>query len=117
MDKFWQVLNDHSKCLICKRQTLHCTIFRQIFKRQRRLSLSTLENHVDNFEQALYDMSKSLIHKEYPCIDQKTGKQQAPPSPVPTPHGQGLSSPGYPAWSWTILWITVNKPCMTTLSG
>ena len=27
-------------------------------ERQQRLSLSTLDNHVDNFEQALYDITK-----------------------------------------------------------
>ncbi|WP_233590036.1 hypothetical protein, partial [Acidovorax sp. FJL06] len=75
------------------------------------------DNHVDNFGQALYDWPKSLIGNEYPCIDQKTGNQQMPSRPGQHPRSQGRLGPGYPARHWTILWITVNKPCMTTLSG
>ena len=32
------------------------------------LSLQALDNHVDNFAQALYDRAKCLIYKDSPCV-------------------------------------------------
>jgi len=59
---------------------------------------------VDKFWQVLYDNAKCLICKEMHCIALFLGN--------PVNHGMG-----YPGAHWTMVWITLDKPCMARLSG
>lgn len=60
-----------------------------------------MDNRVDKRGQGLYDRRKSLIYKGTQPIDQKMGS---------------LRTPTYPCPRWTIVWITLNKPCMAVAS-
>jgi hypothetical protein len=71
---------------------------------------------VDNSEQLLNERRKSLIFKEIDCDAHKIGSQAQSPAahegtlPVP----QYFAS--YPCLHWTMVWITMTKPCMAALS-
>jgi hypothetical protein len=76
VDKFWQLLYDHAKCLIHKgKPRIAC-----FSGKLQGLSHPALDNHGDKSGQVLYRQAKCLICKDYPCIAQKQGSfGKAPP--------------------------------------
>lgn len=116
MDNRGQVLYGAGKCLIHKEKHQTAHFLGNTGYTLSRLSLSVLDNHVDNLEQVLYDDAKCLIGKAYPWIAQKIGAGGRVHAQWRECSREELSEPGYPAPHGTILWTTLDKPCMATLS-